>query len=382
MADIPPDVPPDVPPDAPADAHADVPPPPVPDPFAWGPYEVGMTTFQFFDLDRLRSVPTTVWYPAKPAGQAKARYLVLIPGRAYAQASADTSGAPYPLVMFSHGFRGIAEQSIGFTEHLASHGYVVAAMNHAGNTLTDFFSSDETVAKVAMERPRDVAFAAGQVIERAGTPGYLVTGIVDATRVAVTGHSFGGYTALMIAGGSVDVSAVQATCAAGTPADIMCDYVPFWPSGQVVTASPLPGLRAAIALAPGGIAAFGPQGLSGVKVPVAVFGGTLDPTCPVDIETHPIYLGLPAPKAEGIVESASHMSYTNVCDIPLSDQTLKDYCGVEGMLEDDETFAIMIGTAVSWLKLYVEGETGYAQYLDPAWLAANRPALQWTYEEP
>ena len=352
----------------------------VPDPFAWGPYEVGMTSFQFFDWDRMRLVATTVWYPAIPGGQKHAVYLALITGRAYAQASKDPSGAPYPLVLFSHGFRGTAVQSIGFTEHLASHGYVVAAMDHAGNTLTDFFSDDKKVAQVALDRPRDVAFASEQVIAQSRLSSGFLSGMVDTTRVAVTGHSFGGYTALMVAGGQVDVSGAQAACAAGTPADIFCDYVGYWPAGQCIRSDPLPGLKAAVALAPGGSSAFGPTGLHTVTVPVAVFGGTLDPTCPVEIETHPIFLGLPTPKGEGIVQSASHMSYTNVCDIPLSDQALKDYCGVEGMLEDDQTFAIMNGVAVSWLKRYVEGLPAYAAWLDPAWVVVHQPALQWTFQ--
>ncbi|MBL6975781.1 MAG: hypothetical protein ISR64_08635 [Deltaproteobacteria bacterium] len=125
-----------------------------PDPWEWGPYQVGTTSFNFFDWARLRLVATTVWYPANPLGQPKATYLVVIQGNAYSQASPDLGDAPYPLVLFSHGFRGTAVQSITFTEHLASHGFIVAAMDHAGNTLTDFFSDDEKVAQVALERRR------------------------------------------------------------------------------------------------------------------------------------------------------------------------------------------------------------------------------------
>src|SRR5262249_56282777 len=43
----------------------------------------------------------------------------------------------YPLVMFSHGFGGHRRQSTFLCTHLASHGYVVAACDHTGNTLFD-----------------------------------------------------------------------------------------------------------------------------------------------------------------------------------------------------------------------------------------------------
>lgn len=352
------------------------------DPWSFGPYQVGTTSFQWFDLTRLRPVPATAWYPAKPLGQPKATYLMVIQGKAYSQASPDLTGAPYPLVLFSHGFRGTSVQSITFTEFLASHGYVVVAMDHSGNTLTDFFSDDKKVAEVALERPNDVAFAYQQTINASATPGGFLTGMVDAKRVAVTGHSFGGYTALMVAGGQVDVDAAKAACAAGTPADIFCDYVGYWPSGKVIKfEKSLPGLKAAIALAPGGAGAFGPNGLSGVSVPVAVFSGTLDNTCPLEYEVEPIYQGLPTPKALGVVENASHMSYTNVCDIPLSDQFIKDYCGVPGMLGHEETFAIVNGVVVAWLGLYVKGDTIYKDFLDAQYLETRFSTFFWKYEQ-
>jgi len=357
-------------------------PPPI-DPSAWGPYEVGTFGYNFFDWERLRSVPTTVWYPAKPSGQTKATYLALIPGNAYTNAPPDTSAAPYPAVLFSHGFKGVAAQSITFTEHIASHGYVVIAMDHSGNTLTDFFATDESTAQVALDRPVDVRFAFEQVMAKSMAPdGGYMKGMVDPDRVAVTGHSFGGYTALMVAGGAVNVSDAQAACAAGTPADIFCDYVGYWPAGEVVTLSPsISGLKAAFTLAPGGSAAFGPTGLESVTVPAVVMGGTLDDTTPVDVETNPIFDGLPLPKGRGIITNASHMSFTNVCDLPLAKQFLSDYCGVEGMIGPEEAFAIANGLAVSFLNFYVKGVSEYGPMLTQDYVAGKYPQLDWTWIE-
>ena len=372
------DLPPEVLPDAadsvtPPDIEPETTGPPQVDPAAWGPHQVGTTSFQWFDLERLRLVPTTVWYPAIPMGQPKATYLVIIPGNAYTNAPQDASAAPYPVVLFSHGFRGTAVQSITFTEYLASHGYVVVAMDHTGNTLTDFFSDDEKVAEVALERPYDVKFAFYKILEFVTPGAELLSGMVDPERVGVCGHSFGGYTALVVAGGLVDVTGAQDACAAGSPSDIFCDYVGYWPGGTTVGLSPpIPGLKAAASFAPGGYSAFGEQGLDSVSVPALIFGGTLDDTCPVEVEIDPIYEALPSPRGRVVITDASHMSYTNICDIPLAQQFLADYCNVPGIISEEEGFDIMNTLTVAFFDRYLKDQETYfgdisQSYADDAW---------------
>jgi len=48
-------------------------------------------------------------------------------------------------------------------------------------------------------------------------------------------------------------------------------------------------VQASAALAPGGYAAFGDDGLSAVTIPVMIFGGTLDEWTPLEYEIRPIY---------------------------------------------------------------------------------------------
>ena len=52
---------------------------------------------------------------------------------------ADPDGGPYPLVLFSHGFAGYRLQSTFLTTHLASWGFVVAAVEHPYRNLTAVF---------------------------------------------------------------------------------------------------------------------------------------------------------------------------------------------------------------------------------------------------
>ena len=62
------------------------------------------------------------------------------------------------------------------------------------------------------------------------------------------------------------------------------------------------------------------------------------------------------------------MSFTNVCDLPLAQQFLADYCGVEGMLSPEEAFKVTNALAVSFLNYYVRDKAGAKQYLTQAYI--------------
>src|SRR5207245_5461483 len=85
--------------------------------------------------------------------------------------------------------------------HLVSHGYVVAAMDHTGNTMLEVVQGvltlrsggtlphpDTVLREFVVLRPADVSFAIDHLL---GTDG-----LVDADRIGMAGHSFGGWTTL------------------------------------------------------------------------------------------------------------------------------------------------------------------------------------------
>ncbi|MBM4267122.1 MAG: hypothetical protein FJ144_11005 [Deltaproteobacteria bacterium] len=157
------------------------------DPNEPGPYSYSQRQFVWtkpsqVDPEQDRVLNTWVTYPAASA-----------PGT---PKPVDPAGAPYPVVLFSHGSCGFPNQSTFLTNHLATHGYIVVAPPHPGNTLSDGAACGSFQAQVAsvQERPRDMIFVLDQILAENADPESDFFGMVDPTRIVMSGHSFGGLT--------------------------------------------------------------------------------------------------------------------------------------------------------------------------------------------
>jgi predicted dienelactone hydrolase len=202
-------------------------------PFDRGPYPVGVRSFELRDPARgERPLSTELWYPAAPAyAGADLRadtgdiYRIADGFPALAQqAVRDAAPRPVaaPLLVFSHGWGGHRRQSTFLCTHLASHGFIVAAVDHAGNTLLDAMRSGSEgdrrgpipVERILTDRPADVAVVIDRL--RGGDAGE-VGAHIDPRRLGVLGHSYGGWTALVAAGRDPRIGAVVALAPAGGP---------------------------------------------------------------------------------------------------------------------------------------------------------------------
>jgi predicted dienelactone hydrolase len=135
-----------------------------------------------------------------------------------------------PLVVFSHSSSPIGRrQSTFLYAHLASHGYAVAAMNHSEIVAPELMRKDgETVAERAARiqgwidsRVPDVRFLLDRIL---GAPPVAGLPPLDADRVGIVGHSFGGWTALATPERDDRIRAVVAVAPAGSsrpPPDII-----------------------------------------------------------------------------------------------------------------------------------------------------------------
>lgn len=360
---------------APDERVDEAPPPPRPglsatDPSAPGPYRVGVTTISAGSGDRI--LPVELWYPANPDGDAEAtRYPLIVgvlelasvdsPLGAVRDAPLAREGAPHPLIVFSHGNLGFRFQSVYLTEYLASHGFVVAAPDHLGNTFVDGSMPAGESAKL---RPGDLSTTLDAVLSASERwPGALYLA-ADPDRVGVAGHSFGGFTALRIAGGRVDAAAVTAACETD-PSELVCKS---W-DGSIPSSQRDDRFITALSLSPGGAFTFGAEGFAAVEVPVMLQGGTHDHTTPLATEQAVPFEDLPSPAYLVSIEGAGHFTFSDVCNVAdqlgVEIEALSDGC-TDADIDPTTAHAIINLYATAFFKLTLEGDTSVRPLLSEA----------------
>jgi predicted dienelactone hydrolase len=106
---------------------------------------------------------------------------------------------PFPVVAFSHGALSSKDLYNRVADHWASHGYAVALPTHLDSESLGYsFRNPLPREQVFFGRIQDMQFIFANldaIAAKAGVPGAL-----DAGRMAVAGHSFGGWIALIMAG--------------------------------------------------------------------------------------------------------------------------------------------------------------------------------------
>tara|TARA_R110002072_G_scaffold130059_1_gene268859 strand:+ start:28925 stop:30346 length:1422 start_codon:yes stop_codon:yes gene_type:complete len=128
-----------------------------------------------------RTIETTVVYPAQGA-----------PGDPVsANAPVDTWGAPFPLIVLSHGLGGSVESLLPLAEVWASKGYVVALPQFP---LTSSATPGGPVGEDVQNQPADVSFLIDTLLRESNTTGQLLSSAIDGDRIVASGHSNGGIT--------------------------------------------------------------------------------------------------------------------------------------------------------------------------------------------
>ncbi len=185
---------------------------------ASGGWPVGVRTTTVENPDQLdandlpnvatRRLVLEMWYPAAgTTGASQAEYSDVtrlhkpftVLGDAWRDAD-PAEGESFPLVVLSHGYTGYRTIMYYLGEHLASHGYVVASIDHpdSTNAAIDFLNNRGSgFASTLLHRARDQQFVLDAFAELESP----VALIADADRASVIGYSMGGYGAVNVVGG-------------------------------------------------------------------------------------------------------------------------------------------------------------------------------------
>lgn len=289
-------------------------------------------------IDGDASLDVTLWYPALNEDGAEESILYpymtnpdssmgmepTVTGRAIAEAPYDLDGGPYPLVILSHGFSLGRTGYAWLAEHLASHGFVVVAPQHyelVDETLSDFW-------RASITRPQEISVVLDYVETHAADGEFAE--LIDTERIAIVGHSYGGYTALAMAGARIDIDGMASLCETAEqesdPNVWLCGMVLPYVDDMVELAGfdAMPeGLwpswgddRVDVAVSMAGDAYFfNEAGLSEITIPVLALGGTADTGTPFAWGTEPTYEYVSSEsKARVAFEGAEHMIFGATCE--------------------------------------------------------------------
>ena len=173
----------------------------------------------------------SLWYPATPAGGRRARYMtpaeselqltsrgitgippdVLSTVRTSAVSDAAPAGRQraLPLVVLSPGFTNSRSALTALAEDLASHGYMVAGIDHTYESFATAFPDGRVTTCLAREtrrngqefweklvagRAADVSFVLDELT--GAHPAWPGARLIDPSRIAMAGHSIGGAAAI------------------------------------------------------------------------------------------------------------------------------------------------------------------------------------------
>jgi predicted dienelactone hydrolase len=373
------------------------------DPGDPGPFAVGHTSFLAVDPARDiaspfggRPVFVSVWYPADAlditAETPGAAYLLDpyyrrwpvsyswqweqfgMPGAH--EGVLPSRAKPFPLVVVSPGAGGRYYSIFAYCVRLASHGFVVAVTQHYHDGSYQWDTPDP-FDTVMFNRPLDVSFMLDAVLARNDNSDSLLFNSIRPDLVAASGHSLGGYAALVLASGD------DIVC--GSTDDPLADTcVP------AQTSLPDPRIKAVVPL-DGSSQLLHFAELERTTVPSIGIGEPFGAQMQ-DFQARQHAAISAQPNYRVDVRNTVHNSFAMGCTVArvlnsmglmtatqLKNNLLQPQCATA--LPQVEVHRLAATYAVAFLKTYLVGEPGYQEILTPGWALTREENIEFFVTE-
>ncbi len=269
------------------------------------PNKSGIMTVRFHDESRGRPLITEIWYPVDentPAEQVQGLWLRCAEAR---DAPLKKSKSKYPLIVMSHGNGGDRLNTSWLAEILAANGFIVASMDHHGNTWNNKIA--ESYVKI-WERPKDVSFIVDKLLEHE-----LFGPKINPKKVGFIGYSIGGQTGIWIAGGEIPdfgkpvLDTIPVDQLPEAVNDMVVDSIDFSPAKQSYKD---PRIAAVFVMAPALGYLFDFNSLQSINIPVHIVASEGDNITPLESSAK-ILAGKIKKAAFTLIPGANHYVYLN-----------------------------------------------------------------------
>ena len=219
-----------------------------------------------------RTIPVGIWYPTRSRTDSTPRYGNWIddPETSIdARPAAPPFPGGFPVLVHSHGDAAFPGSNSHVIRYLVSHGWAVIEPAHVGNTLDDTDTTRPHPLALYLWRPLDVRAALD--LAAALPAGDPLAGKLDMSRVAMSGHSFGTYTAWAVSGTRFSLDAIRKSCDKNEVSDCSDALIQAF-SGDLSERR----ARVIVPMAGGGSSYFGANPYDPLGMPLLLMEGSLN----------------------------------------------------------------------------------------------------------
>ena len=281
---------------------------------------------------------------------------------------------PAPLVVIVQGF-GASTDTYGYVaEQLASYGYAVASVEHLGTNLAErlAFPNGELSGWITptefVSRPLDVTHLLDK-LEDLVTNDPQWAAQLNLEQVGVFGYSFGGYSALAVAGAEINQPRLAKEC---NQEDLNTVFS-FYFQCQAQYLPPIafnvkdPRIKAVFSVYPLTNPIFGPEGMGKIDIPTMILTGSKDTTVPpVQNQIHPFLWLKTADKYLTLLDPGTHFT-----TVKMENRGIDGIPSVEINQQPDDKSALARGylnaMSVAFFNRHLRGLEEFAPYLTAAY---------------
>ena len=273
-----------------------------------------------------------------------------------------------PVVIMSHGLGSQPEDYTEYAQHLTSHGYLVAIPQHPGSDsqqvikMLTGYSQEVFKLHEFIDRPLDVTYLLNE-LEKRNYSEYQ--GRLNLRNVGVMGNSFGGYTALALAGAEINFPRLETACTPVLGSPNLSLLLQCRALGLPRKSYNLRDRRVSAALPVDtvGSEVFGADGLGQIAIPILMIAGSEDKTAPVALEQIRIFPWLrTAHQYLALIKGKAHSGNFSKLETGLKLMLLKTLPHLTG---PDSTLLYNYAYAISlaFFEVYVANNPDYRPYL-------------------